>query len=352
MTTVAPGTVTYRHWIGMLDPVPEHTMASRLSLEDKLAAIRAIRNAAEPSGSHSTELKRYLLDRSNLVVAAAAALAGERANLELAADMEAAFDRFLVDPVKNDKLCRAKIAIVQALDKIEHLKRDIFETAARHIQLEPAWGKEDDTAAPLRGAALFALARIGGSDYHCLLVDSLTDSEKDVRIAAAQALAYVGTEAAALVLRLKARLGDADADVLSECLSGLLTIGPEANLGFVCTFLRPLDPPRCEAAALALGKTKLPGALEALKSCWQKSYEKSLRDQILLAISMMRLPAAIDFLLELVASDSESSALSAMTALKFHRYDGRLCERLAQTVKRTGSRALQFQLDRDFAASP
>ena len=326
-------------------------MAARLSLEDKLAALRAIRDA-EPSESHKSELKRYLGDRSNLVVATAATLAAEGAFLELAGDMEAAFDRFLVDPVKNDKLCRAKIAIVQALDKLEHLKRDVFEKAARCIQLEPAFGAPVDTAVPLRGAAIFALARIGGSDYHCLLVDALTDTEKDVRIAAAQALAYVGTEAAGLVLRLKARLGDADPDVFSDCLSGLLTIGPEANLDFVCEFLRPTDPPRCEAAALALGKTKLPAALEALKSCSQRSYEKTLRNQILLAISMMRLPAAIDFLLELVASDSESSALAAMTVLKFHRYDARLCERLAQTVKRTGSRALQIQLDRDFAAAP
>ncbi len=203
----------------------------------------------------------------------------------------------------------------------------------------------------MRGAALFALARIGGTDYHCLLVDALTDPEKDVRIAAAQALAYVGSEAAAMVLRLKAQLGD-EADVLSECLSGLMTIAPEANLAFVSEFLNPLAPDQCEAAALALGKTKLPGALEALKACWQRSHQQALRDQILLAISMMRLPAAIDFLLELVASDSEASALSAMTALKFHRYDQKLCERLTQTVKKSDSGALQSRLDRDFPASP
>ncbi len=216
-------------------------MARRLSFEEKLAAIRAIRDQP-PSATDEMELRRFLGDRSNLIVAAAATLAGERAFLELAGDIEAAFDRFLVDPVKNDKLCRAKIAIVQALDKIEHFKRDVFEKAARHIQFEPSFGPPVDTAAPLRSAALFALARIGGSDYHCLLVDALTDTEKDVRIAAAQAPAYVGTEAAALVLRLKARLGDDEADVLSECLSGLMTIAPEANLDFVSEFLNPLAP--------------------------------------------------------------------------------------------------------------
>ena len=166
--------------------------------------------------------------------------------------------------------------IVQALDKMEHLKREVFEKAARYVQLEPALGRERRYRLHRCAVrALFALARIGGSDYHCLLVDSLTDSEKDVRMAAAQALGYVGTEAAGLVLRLKARLGDAKADVLSECLSGLMTIGPEENLDFVCEFLDPLDPDRCEAAALALGKTRLPGALEALKTCLQKTHDSA-----------------------------------------------------------------------------
>ncbi len=170
-------------------------------------------------------------------------------------------------------------------------------------------------------------------------------------MAAAQALGFVGTEAAGLVLRLKARMGDPVADVLSECLSGLMTIQGEANLEFVCEFLDPLEPDRCEAAALALGKTRLPGALEALKRCLQRSHQPALRDQLLLAIAMMRLPAAIDFLVDLVASDSESTALAAISALKFQQYDPRLCERLAAAVKKTGSRALQSRLDRDFPAN-
>jgi HEAT repeat protein len=324
-------------------------MGKRLSLDDKLAEIRLIRGQSH-AAEHTTELRRLIGDRSNLVVATAAAVVGERTLVELAADMETAFDRFLDDPLKNDKLCRAKIAIVQALDKIEHVKRDVFEKAATHVQLEPVFGGSEDTAAPLRGAALFALARIGGSDYHSLLVDSFTDSEKEVRLATAQALAYVGTEACGLLLRFKARLGDKEPDVLSECLSGLLTIEPAENLAFVCQFLDTVDPARCEAAALALGKSRLPGALDALKSCWQRSYLPGLREQLLLAIAMMRLPAAIDFLMELVASDSESAALAAMSALKIHSYDPKLRERLGLVVKKTGSRALESRFDRDFPA--
>ena len=80
-----------------------------------------------PAESDAAAVRPYVLDRSNLVVATAVAVVGERALTELATDLETAFDRFLVDPLKNDKLCRAKLAIVQALDKLEHLKRDVFQ---------------------------------------------------------------------------------------------------------------------------------------------------------------------------------------------------------------------------------
>jgi hypothetical protein len=100
-------------------------MGARLSLEDKLSAIRRLREQS-PSAEQLEELRRYLADRSNLVVATAAAIAGERGNVELSAELEAAFDRFLIHPVKDDKLCRAKIGVIQALDKIEHVRPEVF----------------------------------------------------------------------------------------------------------------------------------------------------------------------------------------------------------------------------------
>jgi hypothetical protein len=322
-------------------------MATRQSLDEKLAALREL--CGQPlTAEKKAELKKYLGDRSNLVVAAATERAGEDTLLELAPDLEAAFGRFLVNPIKDDKLCRAKIAVVQALDKMEHQRPDVFEKAAVHEQHEPVWGGTEDTAAPLRAAALIALARIEGSSSLPRLVDAMIDPSKDVRIAAAQALGYVGTEAAGLVLRLKARMGDADPDVHSECLSGLLTVDPRENLALVSEFLTPDDPARCEAAALALGKSRLPDALDPLKACWPRCLSSALRQRVLLAVAMMRLPAAIDYLVDLVASDSEKDATAAMSALKIHNYDPRLRERLEPVVRKTGSRTLQAQFDRDF----
>jgi hypothetical protein len=114
-------------------------MAARESLEEKLAAIRALRGQTLTS-EQKLELKKRIGDRSNLVVAAASAIAGENTLVELAPDLETAFDRFLVNPLKDDKLCRAKLAVVQALDRMEHPKADVFLKAARHVQFEPTWG--------------------------------------------------------------------------------------------------------------------------------------------------------------------------------------------------------------------
>jgi HEAT repeat protein len=322
-------------------------MATRLSLDDKLAALRELRGRT-PTPEQKGVVKKYLADRSNLVVAAAAGIAGEYTAVELAPDLEAAFGRFLVNPIKDDKLCRAKLAIVQALDKMEHLRSDVFEKAAAHEQHEPVWGGTEDTAAPLRAAALIALARIDGSGSLPRLVDAMIDPSKDVRIAAAQAMGYVGTDAAGLILRLKARIGDEDPEVLSECLSGLLTVNPRENLGIVSDFLDPDNPARCEAAALALGKSRLPEALDPLRACWPGCLSAGLRERVLLAVAMLRLPAAIDHLLEIVASDSEKDAISSMSALKIHNYDPRLRDRLAQVVKETRRPALQARFDRDF----
>src|SRR3954452_8007548 len=192
-------------------------MAGRQSLDDKLAALRELRGQAL-TPEQKIELRKRIGDRSNLVVAAAAAIAGENTLVELVKDLEAAFDRFLVNPLKDDKLCRAKIAVVQALDKMEHQDPDVFLKAASHVQLEPVWGGTEDSAPPLRAAAVIALARTEGSRSLPVLVDALADPAKDVRIAAALALGAVGTEAAGLILRLKVRVGDIDPDVFSECL--------------------------------------------------------------------------------------------------------------------------------------
>lgn len=322
-------------------------MAARESLDDKLAAVRALRGGSI-GPEQARELRTRIGDRSNLVVAAAAVIAGENTLVELTKDLEAAFDRFLVNPLKDDKLCRAKIAVVQALDKVEHSRTEVFHKAARHVQLEPVWGKLEDSAPPLRAAAIIALARAEGSSALPLFVDLLADPAKEVRAAAAIALGAVGTESAGLVLRLKARVGDGDPDVLSECLLALLAIDPREYLPIVGEFLDPIDADKCEAAALACGKSRLPEALEPLKGCLRKSFSRELNQQILLAIAILRRPAAIDYLVEMVATEPEPMASAALTALRIYKQDPRLRERIETAVHERGIPVLITGFEREF----
>lgn len=315
-------------------------MAKRGSLEDRLAAVRGWRDRPE-SAELIDDLRKALKDKSNFIVAAAAEIVGDRLIAELAPDLEAAFNRFLVDPVKTDKLCRAKLAAVEALEKLEHPGDDVFLKAARHVQMEPAWGREEDTAPPLRAAGLAGLTRVNPPGLSTILVDALTDPEREVRIAAALALGAVGSEGAALVLRLKCRLGDNEPEVLSECLHGLLIASSKEHMRFVVGFLDPDSPTGCEAAVLALGKSRLPEALEPLRQCWDRARLASLRETILLAVAMLRASAAIDFLLDLVAEGPEPSARMALSALKIHRHDPKLVERAERAVLQSGNRAIQ-----------
>ncbi len=322
-------------------------MAKRPSLDDKLAAVRLLRDR-DPSPELTAELKTAIDDRSNLIVAAAAALAGDSGLVELAPPLASAFDRFLLDPLKTDKLCRAKLAVIQALDKFEHGDPDVFLKAARHVQLEPVWGGSEDTAAPLRAAALLALARIDVDGLQTLLVDALVDPQKDVRIAAAQALGYHGSGSAALILRLKARLGDREPEVLSECLCGLLACAPRENLPLVSEFLDRDDIPVQEAAILALGRSRLPAAFDVLGAFWNRQPPVVLRETVLLAMVMLRLPVATEFLIELVATGPEPAALAALSALKIRSHDTKLRQRIAEVIQQRNTPSLRARFERDF----
>ena len=180
----------------------------------------------------------------------------------------------------------------------------------------------------------------------------MADPSKDVRIAAAVALGAVGTEAAGLVLRLKARHGDKDPDVLSECLGGLLVVDPKENLPIVTGFLDPSHTVTCEAASLALGKSRLPEALDPLKECLEKVFSAELRQQILLAIAILRRPTAIDFLVEYVASEPEPNASAALSVLRIYKDDLKLRERIAGIVRERAIAPLRAVFDHEFQRDP
>jgi HEAT repeat protein len=319
-------------------------MGKARGVDAKLARLRSLAKEAV-SPAVVAELRKFLGDSSNLVVAEAAEIAGEANRVDMAPELVGAFDRFMADPEVTDKLCRAKIAVVEALNKLDYEAPDVFMRGIRHVQPEPIWGGTRDTAGPLRAGAAFGLVRVGHRDVVSLLVDLLVDPEKVARVAAVQALEAAGSVAAAPLLRFKARAGDEEPEVTGECLTALLRLEPEA-VGFVAEFLRAGDEAVQECAALALGETRRPGAFEVLRDFAANLPPGSVQEAVFLALSMLRLPAATDLLIGKIAE--RETARAAVAALAIHRHNDRVKDRVAAAVAQTQDAGLQAWFEQKY----
>ena len=263
-------------------------MAKARSTEAKLARLRELRG--QPGSPQLLdELRGALRDASNFVAEAAAEIAEKALLTDLVPDLVEAFKRFLVKPEKSDKLCRAKIAIVAALNTMEFADESFFLAGIHYVQPEPVWGKTEDSAVPVRVECVMGLVRVRHPGVLALLVDMLTDQEKMARVGAAQALAYSGTAAASLLLRLKARLGDREPDVISECFAGVLYLTPEEGVSFVAEFLTSGDEAIQERCATSgSGRRLAPRGVGRAEGLCVQKHDGDLRDIAHMAMALMR----------------------------------------------------------------
>ena len=188
--------------------------------------------------------------------------------------------------------------------------------------MEPVWGGEADTAATLRGTCALALPScvdLNRGDILRHLVDALTDPALPVRSDAARAVAQMQGDEAILLLRLKARAGDTEPEVIGQVFDYLFQLENDRALRFVAEFLRPKLGSVAEEAALALGSSRLPGAALLLQESFVRQRDPDFRLVLLRALSSTRQPPALDFLLNLVRNAREADALAAIESLALHR---------------------------------
>jgi hypothetical protein len=285
-----------------------------------------------------------------LVSKAAALVAGKRLS-ELIPELVAAFERFLADPVKSDPQCWAKTAIARALRDLEHDDPAVFLRGISHIQLEPVWGGRRDSAPELRGVCGLALTscRLPDGEVLTHLVDLLADPEKIARIAAARAIAQSGRAEGALLLRLKALNGDAEAEVAGECFAALLAMTGAGAVPFVSRFLRKREPAAMEAAG-ALAVSGQPEAFAALKEHWESGMETLERKPLLMLLAGSPLPEAAEFLLAVAEEEPAELAAAALEALATSRFRQDARERAAAAVARRGERAVEAAYRRHFCS--
>jgi len=306
------------------------SMAKRASVEDRLKELERLGESLDEAGA-GERLRRYLADRANVVAARAARLVTRLPDDDFVPDLVGAFRRFMVNPASTDKGCLAKLAVVEALLAADYSDLDVFRSGIRHVQLEPTWGGQVDTAAPLRGLCGLGLVQVGSSDVLDDLAVLLADPEADARVGAARALSACGAAATPL-LRFKVLTGDEQPLVLAECLSGLMAAAPDESFDFVAALIDPEQPRIAEHAAMALAESRLPGAFEFLKEKWEESVASELRESLLLPIAMTRREEAPDLLISMLGSGDLGTASAAIAALAIYRGDPGVRARAEEAV--------------------
>jgi len=303
-------------------------VAKRPTLEQQLAALNDLRD--DPYCEVAREqLRKVLAGKSSFLVAKAATMAREFELAALLPLLPTAFDRFMTNPLKTDKGCKAKTAIADALFHLGYNDDDVFLRGIRHVQLEPGYGGRADTAPDLRGACALGLVATNYPDTMTELAHLLADAEPPARIAAARAIAYSGQGPAGVpVLRYKSLIGDDHPQVVCECFAALLKLAPDASLPFVTDFLDRADVQVSEAAAMAIGESRLDPAFDILKQWSDRIVDPARRRTALVAIAMLRYDRAIDFLLSLIVDAPQTVASDAIVALAMHRYDDRFRQRV------------------------
>jgi hypothetical protein len=135
------------------------------------------------------------------------------------------------------------------------------------------------------------------------------------------------------VLRSKVLGGDPEPEVTGDCLAALLQVAGEDALDFVGGFLVTPSPEINGLAALALGESRLDGALDLLRARWDaEPFRRSAEHLLLRAAALHRSEAALDWLVSVVADADRTSAGVAIAELGAYRNNARLRARLGAVI--------------------
>lgn len=306
-------------------------MPGKRQFEQQLAALDALRQASPES--RLDPLRKALAHKNNFLAAKATDLTRELNLQDLTPNLLKAFDRFFENAEKSDPQCWAKNAISKCLAAFELQDPDVYLRGMGHVQLEPVWGGQSDTAGTLRATCALALVqcrRPSEPDLLAHLVDLLADKDKAVRTEVVRAIEQVGSPSASLLLRLRANLGSDEPEVIGACFSGILHLEGVSAIPWVRRFLSTADDTAGEAA-LALAATHAPAAFTALKDCLENARDQWFRSVLLSAIALTRQDEATEFLIQLIKSES-LNAEAAIEALLRSSPSGELLERLKKAT--------------------
>ncbi len=322
-------------------------MAKRPTLEERLAELDALRINPKTEETRRA-LRRALGLKNSFIVARAAELVGEFELPDLSDALVGAFDRLIDEGREKDKGCRAKAAVVEALQLIGAPEDRVYLRGARHIQMEPAWGGRVDTAGPLRSASAVGLVRMNHHEILLVLADLLADPLAPVRGDAARTLAYRGAADGLALLRMRVQIGEEDSNVITECVLAMLQLDARVSMDLVHALYNGPNPIASESAVLALGQSRLSEAFDVLRDWWLSSEGGEMRKTLMLAIAMLRRDEATAFLIATVSQGRYTDARDAVDALAIYRHDDSVKDQVLKASKLSESKDLCSYTDKIF----
>ncbi|HEV2399182.1 MAG TPA: HEAT repeat domain-containing protein [Candidatus Sulfotelmatobacter sp.] len=287
-------------------------MPGKREFEQQIAALDALRQA--PETARLDPLRKALGHKNNYIAGKAADLVREFNLQQLMPDLLKAFDRFFENAEKSDPQCWAKNAISRALAAFELQDAKVFLRGMRHVQMEPVWGGRSDTAGTLRATCALALVQcrtLTEADVLAQLINLLSDKDKAVRTEVIRAIEQVGSPSAALLLRLRGTLANDEPEVLGACYSGVLRLEGKSAIPWAAGSLVAGNDAAAEAA-LAIAGSHSPEGFEVLRDQLKETSDPWFRSVLLSAIALIRQEPAMDYLIELV----ESESLHAQSAIE------------------------------------
>jgi len=323
-------------------------MAKSDPIERSLDRLSELRRA-QASQTTIEEVRAFLRNRSNLVVVKAAKVVRELQIKTLIPDMVAAFNKLMADAPRLDKRCAAITEIVSALYDLNYDEPAPYLAGLKHVQMEASFGPPVDEAAKLRAVSAQGLVRTRYPEALAEVMQLLVDREPAARIGAVRALAANGGEAGILLLRLKVLTGDVEPAVLGECFSGLLEASGGKSVSFVANYVDSEYSAVAQAAMLALGESRLPGAYEILREKWSRTVGLPEKKILLASMAASKLEEALAFLISLIETESIPTAAAAVEALSIYSRNERVRKSVNDAVLARRDETLANHFRRDFA---
>ncbi|MHB8875973.1 MAG: HEAT repeat domain-containing protein [Myxococcaceae bacterium] len=315
------------------------------AFDKKLERLRELRRL--PAEQAAKELREFLAAKQPYLVAKAAEAIGELELQGLGAELSGAFERLLAGD-QPDSGCIAIAKVVEALGKLEVHAPEAYLRGLRLVRMEASGPGFIDTAVSVRIECAHALMTIHHPHALFEVTPLLADPEAAVRAGGAHTIARSPADGAAAVLQLKLLIGDPEPEVLGACMAGLLASAPERFVPVVGDYLDGEDLGLAELAAIALGESHRPDAVEVLVGALERQAPSSLSASILLALALARSDRAQEQLFAVLEGHDERFAEQALTALAVLRHRPGVEERVKAAVERKRSAKLRALMREKF----